>query len=245
MIVMELTESVMDVFANIYYSIRRYFVDEFFIDTVTLIPEDARVLDVGGHKGPKRGRFDIHKHPFQIAVVNLSPRHADIICDAARLPVATGAVDAVICSEMLEHVPNPEPVLMEMARALRPGGVFLATVPFLFQIHADPEDFARYTETFWRATLTRMGLEIVEIRPQGGYHAVMAGFLHSWLLDRHKRFNRSRPWIRTIGHRSLTLVARLVRRVGVWLDDRTRDRPFHRAFTTGYGLVARKPADSI
>jgi SAM-dependent methyltransferase len=49
--------------------------------------------------------------------------------DATQLPFADGAFDAVITSEVLEHVPDDTAALAEMLRVLRPGGAFAATVP--------------------------------------------------------------------------------------------------------------------
>ncbi len=49
--------------------------------------------------------------------------------DATRLPFVDGAFDAVLTSEVLEHVPDDVGALAEMSRVLRPGGVFAATVP--------------------------------------------------------------------------------------------------------------------
>jgi SAM-dependent methyltransferase len=49
--------------------------------------------------------------------------------DATRLPFATASFDAVITSEVLEHIPDDTGALAELARILKPGGVFAATVP--------------------------------------------------------------------------------------------------------------------
>lgn len=49
--------------------------------------------------------------------------------DAQRLPFPDASFDRVICSEVLEHVPNPDQVLAEIARILKPGGYFAASVP--------------------------------------------------------------------------------------------------------------------
>lgn len=47
--------------------------------------------------------------------------------DASQLPFPDATFDAVVCLEALEFMPNPDHVLREMARVLRPGGVFLIT----------------------------------------------------------------------------------------------------------------------
>jgi SAM-dependent methyltransferase len=49
--------------------------------------------------------------------------------DATRLPFADGAFDAVVASEVLEHVPDDVGALAELVRVLRPGGVLAVTVP--------------------------------------------------------------------------------------------------------------------
>lgn len=49
--------------------------------------------------------------------------------DALRLPFSDGTFDRVICSEVLEHIPNDEGAMAELARVLRPGGTMAITVP--------------------------------------------------------------------------------------------------------------------
>src|SRR3546814_8619033 len=89
---------------------------------------------------------------FQPLYLNISAeKRPDVAADGALLPFPDQSFEAVICSEVLEHVPDPRLVLDEIARVLKPGGCLLLTVPFLFRIHADPHDFGRYTDTFWHA----------------------------------------------------------------------------------------------
>ena len=49
--------------------------------------------------------------------------------DAGRLPFPADCFDRIICSEVLEHVPDPDLVLSEISRILKPGGLFIASVP--------------------------------------------------------------------------------------------------------------------
>ena len=49
--------------------------------------------------------------------------------DAARLPFPDASFDRVICSEVLEHLPDPDQAIAEIERVLKPGGLFAASVP--------------------------------------------------------------------------------------------------------------------
>ncbi len=47
-----------------------------------------------------------------------------------RLPYADGTVDEVLASHILEHIPNWEDVVLDVARVLKPGGIFEVRVPY-------------------------------------------------------------------------------------------------------------------
>lgn len=51
------------------------------------------------------------------------------IADGLRLPFADGCFDVVICSEVLEHIPDYRQMLREAARVLIPGGTLAVSVP--------------------------------------------------------------------------------------------------------------------
>lgn len=98
-----------------------------------------------------------------------------VFADAATLPFADGTFDAVVCLEVIEHVPDPERVLAEIARVLRPGGRAWLSMPFLYPLHDAPFDFQRFTEFGFRRSLGRAGLEVVKL--DKSVHAVKAGGL--------------------------------------------------------------------
>ena len=49
--------------------------------------------------------------------------------DIVALPLADSTLDAVICSEVLEHVDSPEESILELVRVLKPGGIMALSVP--------------------------------------------------------------------------------------------------------------------
>ncbi|MED5541504.1 MAG: class I SAM-dependent methyltransferase [Actinomycetota bacterium] len=52
-----------------------------------------------------------------------------VSADALKLPFADGTFDRIICSEVLEHIPDDHTAIGELARVLRPGGSIALTVP--------------------------------------------------------------------------------------------------------------------
>jgi SAM-dependent methyltransferase len=63
---------------------------------------------------------------------------------------------------VLEHVFNPDEFLAEINRVLKPGGRLLLTVPFVWDEHEQPYDYARYSSFGLRVLLEKHGLQILQ-----------------------------------------------------------------------------------
>lgn len=166
-------------------SIRRYFIDRFYTRSLAGVKKGTQILDVGGTKELKRGRFSAEQLGLDAVYINLkSEKRPSVIGDGANLPFPDGCFEVVICAELFEHVPNPEAVLVESLRALKPGGRLIGSTPFNFRVHPDPNDYARFTEQFWRETLARHGCTEIETEKQGLFWCVLMemlrGLVHQW-----------------------------------------------------------------
>lgn len=139
------------------------------------------VLDVGGEKfkpecyvAPTEDQACGSNRVDRWLYLNLNPVAVpDIVADGACLPLATGAVDTVVCLETLEHVVDPQQVVREMARVLRPGGTLLLSVPFLYRIHAAPNDLWRFTEYQVLRMVQQASLQVVQLKRLGLWFTVM------------------------------------------------------------------------
>jgi SAM-dependent methyltransferase len=93
---------------------------------------------------------------------------ADFCGDAAYLPLPDESVDTILCTEVMEHVPDPEKTIQEFARVLRPGGTVIVTAPFFYPVH-DAYDFFRYSPDGIAAIMKRHGLIVESVdRLSGG-----------------------------------------------------------------------------
>jgi SAM-dependent methyltransferase len=105
-----------------------------------------RVLVVGGASAGE-GMAEMIGRSGVVLVetdVYIGPR-TEVVCDGHDLPFVDACFDAVICQAVLEHVLDPQRVVQEIRRVLRPGGFVYSEIPFMQQVHEGAYDFARFT----------------------------------------------------------------------------------------------------
>ena len=96
---------------------------------------DTPILDAGcgtglnlRHLPPGSTGVDIN--PRNVALVQRRlPDHSVVQGDVEALPFADGSFGTVLCTEVIEHIPDASAALREFARVLRPGGVLIGSVP--------------------------------------------------------------------------------------------------------------------
>lgn len=153
------------------------------------LPAGARVLDAGAGEAPYRPLFAHCDYVTQDwpGTVHPGARATDIVGDLHDLDVPDASFDAVVLTEVLEHVAEPEQVLGELRRVLRPGGRLFLTVPFVGELHEEPHDHYRYTSHGLRGLLDRAGFEQVTVAPLTGWFSTFAHVL------RHQGLSTARP----------------------------------------------------
>lgn len=105
----------------------------------------------------------------------------DFVWDGRNMPFQDNSYDCAFGTEVLEHCPEPEVVLKEIYRILKPEGIFFFTVPFLWNLHEVPHDEYRYTPFSLKRHLENSGFRNIEIKATGGWHAAMAQMLGLWI----------------------------------------------------------------
>jgi SAM-dependent methyltransferase len=132
---------------------------------------DGRMLDVGC--GNQQYRRFVKCRQYYGVEWSFDKR-PPVVGDVMRIPFGTAAFDSALCTEVLEHVPEPGSCLDEIRRVVKPGGTVFFTVPMTMYTHSEPHDFYRYTEYGLRYLLEKHGFEIVDLRRLGGVVSVMA-----------------------------------------------------------------------
>ena len=190
-----------------------------------------RTLDIGAQAGPYGAYF-----PNRVAL-DLHPRPGiQIVADAQALGLASGAFDVVLCTEVLEHLPEPRQAINEMYRVLKPGGTLLLTTRFLFPIHDAPQDYFRFTKYGLRHLLR--AFEIVELREETTTIGTLAVLIQRLGVQTHTCGGR---FVRGLWLVAAQLVRPLSGLSGQEFGDSRRTVPEHGIMSTGYHVCATKP----
>jgi SAM-dependent methyltransferase len=118
---------------------------------------------------------------------------AEVFYDGRTIPLADGSHDAVLCSQVLEHVFTPAAFVADLHRVLRPGGLLLLTTPFVWDEHSQPFDFGRYSSFGLASLLESAGFEIVVQRKTCADATALVqlatGSLYKVTRSRHRPLN--------------------------------------------------------
>ncbi len=143
--------------------------------SVALLARELRgeLLDVGCGRQPYAGYFT---HVTRQRGCDFDAARGDVAfaCPADRIPLPEASLDSILCTEVLEHVPDPRAVWREFARVLKPGGKVLLTTPMYWPSHEEPYDFFRHTGFGLRHMTDEAGFDLVKLYPRGGVWAFLA-----------------------------------------------------------------------
>lgn len=158
--------------------------------TLAALPNGARLLDAGAGELKNR-KYCIHltyvsqdfcqyvgagggapNEGLQDTTWNTS--RIDLVSDITKIPAPDASFDAILCSEVLEHVPEPSRALDEFARLLKPGGVMILTAPFGSNVHMAPYHFCSGFSKYWyEHHLVQRGFAIKELTANGDWYALL------------------------------------------------------------------------
>lgn len=150
---------------------------------IATIPAGSRLLDAGAGEQRLRpwcdhltyvaqdyGGYIPSHHDAGLHMQRWDYGKLDIVSDITSIPEPDASFDAVICMEVLEHVPDPLAAIRELSRLIKPRGSLILTAPFCSLTHFAPHHYATgFSRFYYETWLPRFGLTIHEITPVGSF----------------------------------------------------------------------------
>ena len=157
------------------YNWRSYFDGDRCLLSATALYK-GRLYDLGSGESPYKNFFLQYADEY-IAVDWTNSYHniqVDIVADLNnQLPIESLIADTVVSLMVLEHLSEPQVMLNEAYRILKPGGALVIQVPWQWRIHEAPHDYYRYTPYGLDYLLKKAGFESIKIRAQSGFFTMM------------------------------------------------------------------------
>lgn len=191
---------------------------------------DAKIVDIGSGNSSYNRFF-----PNRIAVDIDPARKPDIIGDAHNLPFKDAEVEAILSTDVCEHLKDPVKAVSEMRRVLRKGGKVIFTTRFVFPIHDAPNDYWRFTKYGLRELFK--DFDILELEPETTNFSTIAILLQRIGYQTKLKWNKPMKFI-------LFFCANILTRMN-WLivneyGDISRKDTESGILASGYYLVAQK-----
>ena len=118
-----------------------------------------------------------------------------MLCDLTHIPRPDDSYDSILCNAVLEHVPEPEQVMLELRRLLKPAGHLAISVPFLQPFHPTPFDFRRYTREGILQLAERTGFRVLEMHPVHSLAQTLGWIVWAHLEEKRSRLGQLLCWL--------------------------------------------------
>lgn len=126
---------------------------------------------------------------------NKVKKKAEYYYDGKTLPFNDNEYDSIIFSQVFEHVFNPDGFLQEVNRVLKKEGKILLTVPFVWDEHEQPYDYARYSSFGLKSILIKNGFEIISLSKSINDIRVITQLINAYI---YKKTRTNSPVINTV-----------------------------------------------
>lgn len=157
--------------------------DKFVIDMLQSLPQGLKLLDAGAGES----RFKKYGEHLEYITQDFceytgtgdgkalqtgewNTKQIDIVSDIVHIPVEDSSFDVILCSEVFEHIPEPEKAVEEFSRILRPGGTLILTAPFNSLVHFSPYHYCTGFSKYWyEYHLDKYGFKIESLKENGNW----------------------------------------------------------------------------
>lgn len=198
------------------------------------LPDDSHLIDIGA--GPVQ--FKALTDRYNVCNIDHQPYPPiNIVSDIeSPIPLDNSCAQAILLSNVLEHVLEPKKLLQECVRLLQPGGTMFLVVPFLIKEHQTPRDYFRYTRFALERLAQDVGFSDVTVEAVGNLFDVYD--IDRWARAQNIRTKTS--GLQKLSARSLLKIQNvtesLLRSV---LPDELTGEEDDLGFPQSFGMIAR------
>lgn len=156
----------------------------------------------------------------------------DIVSDITNIPVKKSSFDAILCTEVFEHVPDPIAAIKEFKRILKVNGKLIITAPFSSLTHFAPYHFyTGFNIYFYRKILSENGFEIIEYERNGNYFDYL-----------NQELRRLPEISQKYANTGLNIVIQIAQRILLFFLQKAsnRNKGSEELLTFGYHVLAKK-----
>lgn len=144
----------------------------------------GNLIDIGCGNKPYKNLFKHCKSYIGLEIESENKNSADFTYDGKNFPFEDETFDSAVCSEVLEHVFEPNQFLKEVNRVLKKNGLIILTLPFFWDEHEQPYDYARYTSFGLKYILEKENFEILEQVKIGNDLSIITQLLNCYIYKK-------------------------------------------------------------
>ena len=136
----------------------------------------GNLIDFGCGRKPYENLFNVDTYvgvDIEVSGHSHKLSKIDVYYDGKTIPFPDNTFESMICFEVLEHIFNPAEIVPELNRVLKPNGKILLSVPFCWNEHEIPFDYARYSSFGIKHLLEQHGFNVIEIHKTGNFNLVL------------------------------------------------------------------------
>ena len=175
-------------------------------EALNSIPQKSRILDAGAGTQRYRkfckhldyvsqdfGKYDGQGDSAGLQTGEFEYGELDIVSDITSIPEPDSSFDAIMCIEVLEHLPDPVQAIKEFSRLIKPKGHLILTAPFCSLTHFSPYYFSTgFSKHWYEVHLTTSDLKIIDITPNGNFFEYIAQEIDR-IPSISKRYSKNKP----------------------------------------------------
>ncbi|MFA5864688.1 MAG: class I SAM-dependent methyltransferase [Phycisphaerae bacterium] len=156
-----------------------------------------------------------------------------VFFDGKTIPFEPQQFDSILCTEVLEHVFEPQDFINEIYRVLKGDGCVLLTTPFLWPLHDEPYDFYRYTRYALKELFEHAGFSEITILVRGGWYTNFSLMLGGCFTRCFPKYKYLRYMLMLLGYPLVYVTQIILPKFDRHLESET--------LPVGYTVFAKKP----